>query len=274
MQEENTSSTLQYILLGFTVTIATLVLLFLMLSLSAPRFAGALMFAVTGSDRATLIASRGNSDVYVDLGSQYFGGAQPYNVLLAKEYFEKAISRDAENYLAHYQLARVLFVLNDIEGAKEHIDTSTALVPDFSRNYYMQGLIYGFAQEYEKAEAGFKEFITRQPNLWAGYVDLSWIYFAQGKFTEGRELLEPIVDMFPNNPWVANSYGLFLMHSHQFAEASEQFDIALAALGAMMPDDFGIAYPGNDPAYYEEGYEQMSTSIEHNIATLVQLTSQ
>ncbi len=268
------SSPLMRVFAAFVGTVAVVLAIVVTLSLFAPRFLAGVAFSYTNNVSLALTLGRGHSMVYTDIGSEYFGGSLPYNAQLAGKFFDEAIQRDAENYLAHYQAARVAFVLGDISHAQEHIGLSTSLAPEFARNYYMQGLIYGFAKNDEKAEAGFKEFIVRAPEVWAGYVDLSWIYFAQGKFPEGLALLEPVADTFVGIPWFENAYGLFLMHQYRYTEAGEQFARALASLEKMTPADWGVAYPGNDPAFYETGYAQMRSSIENNIISLSRLTPQ
>ena len=101
---------------------------------------------------------------------------------------------------------------------------------------------------------------------WAGYNDLSWIYFQHGNFPAAEEIAVFGLGYAPENAWLHNSVGVAQLAQGKKAQARVHFKRALERLDQMTPDDWGIAYPGNDPTIYTEGLESMRQSIVHNLA--------
>ena len=135
----------------------------------------------------------------------------------------------------------------------------------------MRGLTYGYMKRFEEAETDFLKIIEwhkdkpLDPKEWALYVDLSWIYFQQGKYEDMKSLIKEGIKVFPDNPWVLNMYGLALLNTGSGKESKPIFEEALAESQKLTEEDWLNAYPGNDPRIAREGLNEMITAIERNL---------
>jgi tetratricopeptide (TPR) repeat protein len=214
----------------------------------------------------TILDSR-NAVLYETMGTYYFT-SDHYDIDKAKGYFEKALAVDTRVPLAHYQLARIYFIRGDSYLAEVEIHKELELYPDFKRSYYVRGLIYGYSGRLSEAAADFKTFLEWKPHSWAAHNDLAWVYFRAGKYAEARDTARAGLNIAPNNPWLLNSLGVALLNTGDKQGAKTAFTQALASVSAMSPEDWGKAYPGNDPAIYREGFSKMKESIQSNLELL------
>ena len=209
-----------------------------------------------------------NAELQFIIGNYYFG-SEAYDVDKAQGYFEKALEIDPKIAGAHYQLARVYFIGGDFRTALDEINKEIELYPDFKRSYYVRGLIYGYSRRYAESENDFKTFLEWKPDSWAGHNDLAWIYFQEGKYKEARDIALSGLKIAPDNPWLLNSLGVALLNIGDKTGARDAFTKSLAIVGSMTEKSWGVAYPGNDPSIYVEGFTKMKESIETNLKLLV-----
>lgn len=148
------------------------------------------------------------------------------------------------------------------------INTVIRLDPDFKKSYYMYGLINGYIGDFDAATWGFSEFIQRDSFNWAGYNDLAWISFKQGDYTKTKEIATQGLQQAPGNPWLQNTLGTALLNLGEKEAAQRSLSAALISCNQMHPNDWGGAYPGNDPRLYDRGLREMCTTIRKNIAIL------
>ncbi len=205
--------------------------------------------------------------VFFSIGNYYFGGGM-YDVARAKEAYKKALelSGDSPQSDIHYQLARIYFIEGDFYNALYEIDKEIVRFPENKRSYYVRGLIYGFMRQYEKAEDDFLTFIAWKKNGWAAYNDLAWIYFMEGEFEGVRVAAEGGLRYHPDNPWLNNTLGVALLNLGFKEEALRRFLNAQVSFGHLTKEDWGKAYPGNDPRSYDRGFASMGEQIKKNIA--------
>lgn len=200
------------------------------------------------------------------------GGA--YDMLKAKAYYQQALREDDTNPLAWYQLGRVYFIEGNFDDALSSFETLNTRFPNVVPNVdYMIGLTYGYKarttnnqEDWKKAEDAFLRFIEKAPTSPYPRVDLAWVYFSQGKFTEMKAPLEAGLTYAPHNPWLLNMYGLALLNTGEQKKALNQFNEAHEQALLLTVEDWGRTYPGNDPALWEKGLEEFRTLIEKNIA--------
>jgi hypothetical protein len=81
-----------------------------------------------------------------------------------------------------------------------------------------------------------------------------------------RKTIAKSVFLYPNNPWVLNTYGIALLNSQKYREAVDAFTEAKKYASVMRNKDWGQAYPGNDPRIYSEGRNAMQDMIESNLS--------
>lgn len=221
----------------------------------------------THFDTLAILRAPHDAGLRFEIGNYYFGDGA-YDLEKAQTYFKKAIDLDPKLAGAHYQLARVYFIHSDFYDALREINTEINLHPDNKRSYYVRGLINGYSEHLGEAENDFLEFLKWKPDSWAGYNDLAWVLFRQGKYEKSADAAQKGLTIAPDNPWLLNSLGVSLLNLKDTAEARAAFEKALTIVNSMAPEVWGRAYPGNDPRVYGEGLSQMKLSIEQNLALL------
>ncbi len=214
-----------------------------------------------------------------ELGQYYFNHdddpAGPYDLSLARKYFKQALDKDPyADPLAWYQLGRVEFLEGNFSEALNDFTQQITYFSDSIPNvYYMIGLTYGYKarqsgeeSDWRGAEQAFTTFIAYAPQAPWSRVDLAWVYFAQGKYESMLPVLEQGIKFRPDNAWLRNMYGLALLHTDQKDRAKEEFTKARDLASSLTPDEWGKAYPGNDPEIWGRGLSEFQEIIEKNIA--------
>ncbi|MBY0310004.1 tetratricopeptide repeat protein [Patescibacteria group bacterium] len=205
------------------------------------------------------------SSFYFQRGNYYFGGTE-YDVDKALASFEKALRYDnVHNDPIRYQIGRVYFIKGDLTKALSEFDAQLAEDPDYVKAYYMRGLTYGYRHQFKQAEEDFLRYIEVVPESWAAHNDLVWVYFRSGQYEKAEKYARAGLQFAPGNAWLSNALGAILINQKRYAEAKEPLEVALAGFTGMGAEGWGVAYPGNDPAIYQQGYEASVKSAEDNL---------
>lgn len=198
-----------------------------------------------------------------------------YDLKKARQYYSQVIEENpGGNPLSWYQLGRIDFLEGYLDDAIYKFKKQVYYFDDQLPNvYYMLGLTYGYkaghggsAEDWTKAEENFLKYIEYDELSPWPKVDLTWIYFAQGKYSEMIPVLESGLMLEPNNPWLLNMYGLALLNTGAKESARLNFIKARDAAAILTPLDWGMIYPGNDPDIWEKGLEEFRSLIEKNIS--------
>lgn len=211
----------------------------------------------------------------VRVGQGYFGGDRGYDLVCVRIAFDRAIALDPKGYNATWhQLGRIDFIEGKFDDALFKFDKQIEFFGDELPNvYYMQGLTYGYraresgsAEDWLHAEEAFFRYIELEPQTPWARVDLAWVFFSQGKYQEMKPLLEAGLLIVPEQPWLLNMYGLALLNTGDKEGARLFFEDALYLTKKLTPEDWGQAYPGNDPNVWPVGLAEMIASIEKNLS--------
>ncbi len=225
------------------------------------------IWKITHLDPAAALLNDHDPELFLDMGS-YFFRADHYDIGKAERYFSNAAALDENVPYAHYQLARINFLRGDFQQALREINKEMTVQPELKQSYYVRGLIEGYAGDFTASAADFEKFISFYPFDWAGYNDLAWVYFRAGDYEKSKGAALRGLAAAPRNaenPWLLNSAGIALLNLNKKEEAKIYFEKALAKLEDMAPKDWGIAYPGNDPAIYAEGLAKTKESVAYNL---------
>ena len=216
-------------------------------------------------------------NLFIQKGNYYFNGGA-YDLEKAARFYSWALIIEESNITARYQLSRIYLVKGDLEKALEEINAAIAKAPDFSRAYYIRGLINGFLGNLDQGEKDFKkilELAVENPetsildaNGWAVYNDLSWIQFQKGNYSDVEKTAREGLERYSENPWLLNSLGLALLNLEKKIEAREVLSRALALAEKLTPEDVMRAYPGNDPKSASDRRLSMINTITLNLALL------
>lgn len=210
-------------------------------------------------------------------GQYYFNAdadpAPPYDLLKARQAYEEVLNASSSSHsLAWYQLGRIDFLEGKYDNAINKFQKQIAFFGDQVPSvYYMIGLTYGYKaratndpQDWQKGAEGFQKYIEIVPHSPWARTDLAWIYFSQGKFEEMTPVLEEGLEIHPDHPWLHNMYGLALMNTGDSKNAKMHFDTALIGAKKLSPEEWGNAYPGNNPASWSKGLDSFIDAIEKN----------
>ena len=205
-------------------------------------------------------------------GNLFFGEIPAlYNLTIAQAFYTYAaypLIGNAPEF-AHYQLSRTYFIKGWQYEALKEAEKELELYPDNKRTYYILGLTYGYMNQEREAIEAFSKFIEAYPDSWAARNDSAWLQFRIGDIEGALQTIEPVSNL--ENPWVLNTYGTLLLNSGSVLEAKEVFLRAQAVVLRLSADDWGSAYPGNDPRVYDAGLMGMKNSIEENLAIVERL---
>lgn len=205
----------------------------------------------------------------------YFGTVGTYSLYCAQYAYWRSIEASTTpNVRVWYQLGRIDFLMADYNSALAKFNRQIQLWDDAIPNvYYMVGLTNGYlarttksASDWARAETGFQKFLELYPeNPWAR-TDLAWVFFAQGKFDEMKPVLTDGLAFHSEHPWLLNMYGLALLNTGERERAHVYFLRARENAERLTPEMWGESYPGNDPASWPIGLNEMRKAIDHNIA--------
>ena len=212
-------------------------------------------------------------DMSVRRGNYYFNGGA-YDLKKAARYYRAAAFFDTEETFARYQLSRIYFVNGKLQDALREADAAVALAPDFGRAYYMRGLINGFSNKLDEAEADFKKILELgelEQGVWAVYNDLSWIQFQKGNYANVEETARQGLELYPQNPWLLNSLGLALFNMDKKKEAKAIFKEAFQKAQELTVEDVRRAYPGNNPSETEKKRQAIIDQIRFNLTLVLPL---
>jgi tetratricopeptide (TPR) repeat protein len=212
-------------------------------------------------------------------GEYYFNsGDDPdgaYDLDLARTYYEQAIREAPQgNERAWYQLGRIEFLEGDFDAAIRDFDKQKEYFGDdvFEVNY-MLGLTYAYkaqrtknASDWQRAEAAFNAFLEGEPQSPWAHTDLAWVYFSQGRYEEMVPLVTDGLSYNPNSPWLHNMLGLALLNTGHRDAARDQFEAAKKYADMLTVEDWGSAYPGNNPDDWPTGLASFQQAIDTNLA--------
>lgn len=223
--------------------------------------------------QTALSLDRSDADLAMFIGNYYFNGVVggEYNLNVAQKAFKKAIRVNPKILWGHYQLARIIFIKGDYNGALEEINKELAANPENLRSLYVRGLIYGYRNQagyLEKAEADFFRFTKWAPKEWAGYNDLAWILSKEKKYVEAEKTINLALEEILNgkeNPWLWNALGVAQLNLKKYSDAADSFKKAESLAEKLTINDWARAYPGNNPASAEEGLGRFLEVLKENI---------
>jgi hypothetical protein len=197
-------------------------------------------------------------------GKYYFNG-ETYDLDKAVKWYKAAAFVDDKSWIAHYQLARIYFVKNDLKTALSEIDKALAVDPKNKRAYYVRGLIDGYAKNFKASEDDFQKYVDYYQKEWAGYNDLAWAYYQDKEYKKAVDTAFNGLEVAPDNPWLLNGLGV----SYDALGEKEKGKAALEKVATIAKDmtavDWRKAYPGNNPETADWDLAQFRVDVGVNL---------
>ena len=193
----------------------------------------------------------------------------------ARQLFEKAVAKDPNFAMAHYDLAgaspnakattehldhAVALSKNATEGERltilafkainngdpakwvDYLKQVTAAYPEDERAHVNLGVAYFFGQQdYESARQELQNAIEIDPNFAPAYNMLGYSYSSLKDYPEAEKAFKKYIELVPNDPNPYDSYAELLMKTGKFDESVAQYQKALSIDPHFTGSHFGIA---------------------------------
>lgn len=193
----------------------------------------------------------------------------------ARQAFEKAVAKDPNFAMAHYNLAQAS---PNAKETTEHLNRAVALsdkasegerltilafqainngdpakwleyskqlveaYPEDERAHTALGNVYFFGeQDYENARDELQKAIDVDPNFAPAYNMLGYSHSALGNYPEAEKAFKKYIVLVPNDPNPYDSYAELLMRTGKFDESVQQYRKALSIDPHFVGSHFGIA---------------------------------
>ena len=184
-----------------------------------------------------------------------------------------------KNDKTFFLLGRLYFVENSLYKSVDYYNKAIIIDPSIKEYYYGRGLAYGFISPlfYDEAESDFKKYIELDNidsikighhayGAWAGYNDLAWIYFLKGDFKQSEDVSREGLRIAHNSPWLLNMLGVSLLSQDKCTEATEYLNQASEEAQKISANQFGEAYSGDSPHFWNTGLVNMKETIVENLS--------
>ena len=204
-------------------------------------------------------------------GERHFNAraASVYDVERAAYFFDKAADIDPTYPYLYHELARIAFLKGEFETAMALIDMQIAQMGDKAPNsYYIRALIEGYKGEYAASAKDYEYFLKFRPTNWAAVNDYAWVLLKAGRAEEAKLATARVLEWFPDNPWLLNTYATALYETHGYAEALQAAQKASIAVFKLSEAEWLQAYPGNDPRIANKGITAFKKAVEDNIHSI------
>ena len=167
--------------------------------------------------------------VYVNFGILLKNWQKDFDT--AKEYFERAIKINPQNYLAFYNLGSILYMhFNNPKSAKEHFEKAIEINQKMDQAYTMLGILYDKElKDYGRSEQMFKKAIEINPRNDIAYFNYGRLLKDSiGDFLNAKECFKRAFEINPNDIDSLNSLGILLWnHFRDFEGARDLFEKAI-----------------------------------------------
>lgn len=193
--------------------------------------------------------------------------AELYNIDRAAELYREVLRRDPSFPYAHHQLARIAFLKGDFTTALERItiEINRPNGPASPSSYYIRALIEGFAGKYAASAEDYRRYLQHDPSNWAATNDLAWVLLKDARWEDTIAAIDPVLRLWPTNPWLLNSKAIALYELGRYEEALNAALQAHEHLDQVTNEVWSMAYPGNDPLIAPEGVATFRTAVIENM---------
>jgi tetratricopeptide (TPR) repeat protein len=206
-----------------------------------------------------------------EIGERHFDASNPsqYDIRRAQIFFNKAAALDPSYPYLYHELARISFLRGNFPLALSEIDLQIELHGDSEPNsYYVRGLIEGYMGDYTDAVNDFKTFLEYNPGNWAAENDEAWVLLKAGRYEEALAVTGAGLQTYPDNPWLLNSEATALSQLGYPLAALPVIQKASEDMSTITPQDWEIAYPGNDPAIAPDGLASFRQDVSDNMHSI------
>lgn len=183
---------------------------------------------------------------------------------LARKALAKAVELEPEMGVYHFQLARVLFALEDLKGAFEHLEKSLRLNPGHVPTYQVFAVALQSGGELDAAEDLLRQGLKAMPDEPGLLHQLSNVLAGKNDIAGAVQVAEKLAKTQPNNPSAVANLARFRMAQGKAVEALS-LCAALAERGQASVESRtveGLIYEAMDPPNIEAAILAWRSAME------------
>ena len=151
---------------------------------------------------------------------------ESYSKML-NERIEAGDSREKDRYYILFELARELVIKKDLKGAKEALEKSININPEFSKTLAMLGAIEITEKNFNEAEKLLKEAVILEPEDSNIHSNLGIIYSEQGNFAKAIRKFERAIELNPRSADNFFNLGIVYLRMKKREKAMHFFEKAI-----------------------------------------------
>ena len=137
--------------------------------------------------------------------------------------FQKALSKDPTNVLAHFDLAVSHYALGQFPQAIQEARTTLALAPYYTRADSLLGTVWIKEKQYGRAQASFKDALAYAPNDYTANYNLGVLAALQQDWNTARRYISIAVETEPDSPEGHNALGSIYLREGDLRRAETEF---------------------------------------------------
>jgi len=211
--------------------------------------------------RSILDLNFNRSDVHNLVGVCYM---VQNNYLTARNYFCQSILLDKLNGMAHYNLGRIHFGLNDKTAALVSLEQAFILMPKDSDTVALIAQIYLEQHDLKNAE----KYLARLYAINRNNEKVGWnlVNIAQknNDYVHAASYLQNIIRMNPKNPQAYSELGKAYISNKSFEEAFNSYETALQKLGESRDFLYGAGMCANKIGIYGKAVEFLNKAVTYD----------
>ncbi len=185
----------------------------------------------------------------------------------AFKYFKKIYKLNPRYPGINLELGKFFFFNQSFVSLNEALNyfTKEIELTNHPYAYHERGIIYGYLRQWDKAEKDFRQEISLTDS-WAGYLNLAWILFSQGKLDKAEEIMRVVNQKKPESIWSLNGLGVIHLNQGRYDLAIQELEKAFVKSQNLTVNDYLQAYPNNDPKLALQMIENIKAGIAFNLA--------
>jgi choline-sulfatase len=145
----------------------------------------------------------------------------------AVENFQKALSKDPTNVLAHFDSAVSYFALGRFPQAVQEAQATLALAPYYTRADSLLGTISIQQKQYDRAATSFKNALVYAPKDYTANYNLGVLAAIQQHWSEAERYLSTALATEPGSPEAHNTLGSLYLRQGDLRKAEAEFTAAI-----------------------------------------------
>lgn len=178
----------------------------------------------------------------------------------AKARFEKALTLDPNNQIAHSRLGYLVFRKGDFVRAAQEAEIATRIDPTDALSWVILGRSREATGDSAKAESAYAAAVDtlaqaktgeRLVSVALAHYLRAMLHIERSDMTGVEADLKEALRIYPKNAYAHYEYGLALFKSGKFAEAADAFKLAEDALPTFQPQENWV-YPSRRYLFLEE----------------------